>query len=137
MWMIILQQRFWRNIVVKQTIEKGWGREVIFADHPEYCGKLLIYDKEGATSSMHFHKDKKESWYVLSGSFLYKTIDTDTGKINTSVIVEGDTCTNYPFTIHQLIAVENNSVIIEVSTQDSMKDNFRVLPGDGQNEISG
>lgn len=124
-------------MTVKRVVDKGWGREIIYADHPEYCGKLLVYDKKGATSSMHFHKDKKESWYVLSGSFEYRTIDTDTGKIKTSVIVEGDTCTNYPFIIHQLVALENNSVIVEVSTKDSRYDNFRVFPGDSQNEVSG
>lgn len=118
--------------MVKRIIEKGWGREIIYADHPEYCGKLLVYDNQGSTSSMHFHKEKKESWYVLQGSFEYKTIDTLTGKINSVTIIEGDTCTNFPFTIHQLVALEANSIIVETSTQDTVNDNYRVIPGDSQ-----
>ena len=115
-----------------RIVEKGWGKEIIYADETEYCGKLLVYNNVGSTSSMHFHKEKKETWYVLSGSFDYNVIDTLTGKIKTSILNTGDTCTNFPFTIHQLIARESNSVIVEVSTMDSMSDNFRVLPGDSQ-----
>lgn len=118
--------------MVKRIVEKGWGKEIIFANHPEYCGKLLIYDNEGSTSSMHFHKDKKESWYVLQGSFEYKTIDTSTGKVQSSIMYQGDTCTNFPLLIHQLIALESNSIIIETSTYDSGEDNYRVIPGDSQ-----
>lgn len=118
-----------------RVVEKGWGKEVIYADHEEYCGKLLVYDKAGATSSMHFHKVKKESWYVLQGSFDYKTIDTNTGIINTVIINQGDVITNFPFTIHQLTARDDNSIIVEVSTKDSQEDNFRVIPGDSQREV--
>ena len=115
-----------------KTIEKGWGRELVYADEEQYCGKLLIYDNVGSTSSMHFHKEKKESWYVLQGSFDYNVINTNTGKIISSIFNTGDTCTNHPFTIHQVVAREANSVILEVSTRDSMSDNFRVIPGDSQ-----
>ena len=115
-----------------KIVEKGWGKEVIYADHEEYCGKLLVYDKAGATSSMHFHKIKKESWYVLQGSFEYKVIDTSIGNINTVVINQGDVVTNEIYTIHQLIAREDNSIIVEVSTKDYSYDNYRVIPGDSQ-----
>ena len=115
-----------------KIVEKGWGSEIIYANEIEYCGKLLVYDKQGATSSMHFHKEKKESWYVLQGSFDYKVIDTNTGNIKTSIFNKGDTCTNHPFTIHQLISREANSIVLEVSTRDSSTDNYRVIPGDSQ-----
>ena len=118
-----------------KIVTKGWGKEVIYADHEEYCGKLLVYDKAGATSSMHFHKVKKETWYVLQGSFDYKTIDTNTGVINTQVISQGDTITNETFAIHQLTARDDNSIIVEVSTKDNPDDNFRVIPGDSQREV--
>ena len=33
---------------------------------------------------------------------------------------------------HQLIAMEDNSIIIEVSTPDSVEDNYRIAKGDNQ-----
>jgi hypothetical protein len=33
---------------------------------------------------------------------------------------------------HQLQAAEDNSIIVEVSTPDSIEDNYRVAPGDSQ-----
>jgi hypothetical protein len=37
---------------------------------------------------------------------------------------------------HQLICIEEGT-IIEVSTPDSVEDNYRVLPGDSQREDTG
>jgi len=45
-----------------ELVKKGWGKEIIFASTPEYCGKLLVFDKAGAKCSMHFHLDKHETW---------------------------------------------------------------------------
>jgi hypothetical protein len=38
---------------------------------------------------------------------------------------------NQPLFPHQLICIEEGS-IIEVSTPDSVEDNYRILPGDSQ-----
>ena len=118
-----------------RVVEKGWGREIIYADEPEYCGKLMVYDKVGATSSMHFHQNKKESWYVQQGSFKYLTIDPTNAKLIEVILNTGNTVLNKPLQVHQLIALEDNSVIFEVSTKDSVEDNYRVIPGDSQREI--
>lgn len=114
--------------------EKGWGREVVFADEPEYCGKFLIFDKEGAKFSMHFHIDKKETWYVQQGKFKLILLDTDTARTYSSILEKGDTHCNLITRPHQLIALEDNSIIIEVSTEDISEDNYRVFPGDSQKE---
>ena len=54
---------------LKGEVEKGWGSETIFATNDLYCGKLLNFNT-GAKFSMHLHKDKDETWYVLSGKFI-------------------------------------------------------------------
>lgn len=115
-----------------RIIEKGWGREIVYANEEEYCGKMLIYDKVGAKSSMHFHKNKKETWYVLEGTFNYSLINTVDGSIFTTRLKKGETITNKPFVIHQLEALEDDSIILEVSTSDNYLDNHRVMPGDSQ-----
>ena len=48
-------------------------------------------------------------------------------------IKQGDTWHNPPLQPHQLIAIEANSSITEVSTADSVEDNYRVEKGDSQN----
>jgi mannose-6-phosphate isomerase-like protein (cupin superfamily) len=111
-------------------IEKGWGSETIFATNDLYCGKLLNFN-EGAKFSMHFHKDKDETWYVLSGKFKVKWIDTSDAAHHEKHLSAGDTWRNEPLVPHQLFCIEAGT-IIEVSTPDSVEDNYRVIAGDSQ-----
>ena len=46
---------------------------------------------------------------------------------------EGDTWHNPPLQPHQLEALEPMSSVTEVSTADSVEDNYRLIPGDSQN----
>ena len=115
------------------VVDKAWGRELIFATNDKYCGKLLIFDKADSKFSMHFHREKDETWYVLSGSFSLELIDTKNASRETKVLNKGDTWRNLPLVPHRLTALQDDSVIIEVSTPDSVEDNYRILPGDSQN----
>jgi mannose-6-phosphate isomerase len=117
------------------VVEKGWGNEIIFATTDKYCGKLLNFNKS-SKFSMHFHAEKDESWYVLTGKFIVKVIDTTTSKQHDIVLEPGNTWHNKPLMPHQLICIEEGT-IIEVSTPDSVEDNYRVLPGDSQREDTG
>ena len=114
------------------VVEKGWGSEVIFATTDKYCGKLLNFNT-GAKFSMHFHYEKDESWYVLTGKFIVKVIDTNNATQHDIMLEPGNTWRNEPLLPHQIICLEEGT-IIEVSTPDSVEDNYRVLPGDSQNE---
>jgi quercetin dioxygenase-like cupin family protein len=85
----------------------------------------------GAKFSMHFHSEKDETWYVLSGQFSVYYIDTTDASIHKAELNPGDTWHNKPLLPHQLVCIEAGT-IIEVSTPDSVEDNYRVLPGDSQ-----
>lgn len=111
-------------------VEKGWGSELIWATNDKYCGKLMNFN-EGAKFSMHFHSGKDETWYVLSGKFEVKYILTKDASIRSHILNVGDTWRNEPLEPHQLICIEAGT-IIEVSTPDSVEDNYRVMPGDSQ-----
>lgn len=111
-------------------VEKGWGHEFIFATNDKYCGKLLKFN-QGAKFSMHFHAEKDESWYVLDGKFLIKFIETKDASLHDAILEPGTTWRNRPFQPHQLVCIEAGT-IIEVSTPDSVEDNYRVQPGDSQ-----
>jgi quercetin dioxygenase-like cupin family protein len=113
-------------------VKKGWGHELIWSTNDKYCGKLLVFEKTGSKFSMHFHKEKDETWFVSQGSFLLKWIDTTTATINEQTLNTGETWRNLPHVPHQLVALEAGSTIIEVSTPDSVEDNFRIFPGDSQ-----
>ena len=112
--------------------EKGWGYELIFATNEHYTGKILCFTKVGAKFSMHFHKDKVETWFVNTGKFKVRWIDTSNAILFEKELNAGDTWHNPPLQPHQLEALTPNAMIFEVSTADSVEDNYRIIPGDSQ-----
>lgn len=98
-------------------VGKGWGREDIWATNDKYCGKFLHFN-QSAKFSMHFHKEKDETWYVLTGTFRVHWINTIDASVHTQILNQGDVWRNYPLVPHQLECIEKGT-IIEVSTADS------------------
>lgn len=115
---------------LKGKVDKGWGYENIWVTNDKYCGKFLHFES-GKKFSMHFHAVKEETWYVLYGLFKVITIDTNNATKLTTVLQTGDVWHNKPLVPHQLICIEGGT-ILEVSTPDSVEDNYRVEPGDSQ-----
>lgn len=111
-----------------KRVEKGWGYELVIANNENYCGKLLVFNK-GKKFSMHFHKDKHETWYVNKGSFILRLVDLQTGLVSEKTIKEGDIVPIKQFLPHQLEALED-AVIFEVSTQHFDHDSYRLWKGD-------
>ena len=111
-------------------VEKGWGSELIFATNDKYCGKLLKFNKD-ARFSMHFHAEKDETWFVLTGKFKVKWIDTKDASEHEQELTPNDVWRNVPMLPHQVICIEEGT-LIEVSTPDSVEDNYRVAKGDSQ-----
>jgi mannose-6-phosphate isomerase-like protein (cupin superfamily) len=111
-------------------VEKGWGHEHIWATNDKYCGKFMRFN-EGAKFSMHFHAEKDETWYVLDGQFKVVFIETKDASIHDAILEQGAIWRNRPLQPHQLICLKAGT-IIEVSTPDSVEDNYRVMPGDSQ-----
>jgi len=111
-------------------IEKGWGQERIWVSRDEYCSKFLDFNT-GARFSCHFHKDKIETWYVMSGKFDLLIIDTETASWSINPLLPGDVHHNDSLVPHQLICIEAGT-ILEVSTKDTVEDNYRVMKGDSQ-----
>jgi mannose-6-phosphate isomerase-like protein (cupin superfamily) len=111
-------------------VEKGWGHELIWATNEKYCGKLLKFNKD-AKFSMHFHAEKDETWFVLNGKFEVRFINTQNANVGVVTLNAGDVWRNKPLCPHQVICLEEGT-IIEVSTPDSVEDNYRVGKGDSQ-----
>ena len=111
-------------------VEKGWGYEEIWCTNDKYCGKFMHFHK-GAKFSMHFHAIKDETWYVMDGEFEVRWIDTKDASRHSKLLTTGDTWHNPPLMPHQLVCYKTGT-ILEVSTPDSVEDNYRVMPGDSQ-----
>ncbi len=110
-----------------EIVEKGWGKEIIFVNNPEYCGKILCFDK-GKKFSMHYHVQKKETWYVAKGRFILNWIEIETGTFYSEYLGVGDVITNERGEPHQLVALEESEVF-EVSTRHYDEDSFRIYKG--------
>lgn len=110
-----------------EIVPKGWGKEIIFVNNDEYCGKLLCFEKD-KKFSMHYHIKKKETWYVSKGSFILIWVETDSGTTHTEYLKVGDVITNERGEPHQLIALEDSEVF-EVSTKHYDEDSFRMWKG--------
>ena len=108
-------------------VPKGWGHEIIFENNELYCGKVLVF-KKGCSFSMHYHLIKDETWYVQSGEFIYRWIDTETAKWYEKIIKVGDTVRQLPGMPHQLEALTDGE-IFEVSTQHFDSDSYRIQLG--------
>ena len=75
---------------------------------------------------------QKKNLFRLSGSVWLVTIDPGDASENGRKMVKGDVMRLKPLTVHQVQALEDDTVIIEVSTPDLTDDNYRVRPGDSQ-----
>ena len=114
------------------TIPKGWGKEIVFENNDMYCGKILVF-KKGCKFSMHYHMNKDETWYVQSGEFMYRWINTETAETQELLLKPGWVARQKPGQPHQLEALSDGE-IFEVSTHHEDSDSYRVAKGDSQNK---
>ena len=107
-----------KGSVIKK-VEKEWGSEEWIVNR-DYCGKILNINK-GFRCSIHHHKIKDETFYVLEGQVLFE-LD---GK--TEILNPGDTAVIKPGEKHRFTGMEN-SKIIEFSTHHEEEDSYRDVP---------
>jgi mannose-6-phosphate isomerase-like protein (cupin superfamily) len=124
------------NLEQPGKIDKGWGFEILWANNEKFSGKLLVFPKAGAKTSMVFHREKRKSWFVNSGRFKITFVDTQTGEVKEAFLEEGKTVDLAELGPHQLEALVANSVIFEVGTTDYVEDRFRLAPGDSQQKVT-
>ena len=120
------------NLQTLGKIDKGWGYEIVWANNEKYSGKLLVFERVGAKTSLVFHKDRAKSWFVNAGKFRISYIDVSTGEMKQSELGEGQTADFGQLGPHQVEALMPNSIIFEVGTGDYVEDRFRLAPGDTQ-----
>ena len=114
------------DITTPKRVDKKWGYELWVHNDSEYCGKLLVFTKDRNRFSMHYHLIKKESWYVQKGRFQFNWIDVENGKLEGTTLEKGQSVLIERGLPHQLIALEYNSIVFEVSTEHFDEDSYRI-----------
>lgn len=96
-------------------IEKPWGYEELIDCNDRYVVKKLFM-KKGHKCSLQYHKVKRETILVLSGSLLI-SIGKSKETLETKVYNAGDTVTIEPYTVHRMEANED-CLYAETSTNE-------------------
>lgn len=92
----------------KNKIDKPWGYEKVLVYTDKYLTKEL-YLKEGFKTSFHYHENKDETMYILSGAGYIEFEDRkEHFTKNDSIRIE-------PNIIHSIVATEN-TILHEIST---------------------
>ena len=111
---------------------KVWGREIWICNNEQYCGKILEFNK-CATLSLHMHKVKRESWYII-GHFEFEYFDYDKAERIKTFLRTDDVVEIKPGILHKLKALEEGCKIIEISTQHFENDSYRIEPSKSPEE---
>jgi mannose-6-phosphate isomerase-like protein (cupin superfamily) len=101
-----------------KIIKKVWGSEEWLANTEKYCGKILNL-KPGFISSLHYHKNKDETFYILQGRVYFKLNGKE------MVLMKGDTIRVKPKQKHQFASLGEQCRIIEISTHHEERDSYR------------
>jgi len=99
-----------------EIINKVWGHEEVIVNR-DYCGKKLILNK-GFRCSMHYHKNKDETFYILKGKVLMEI------GMQKNIMLPNDSILIKPGQKHRFTGLED-SEIIEFSTHHDDSDSYR------------
>ncbi len=99
--------------VEPRHVDKPWGWELVWAETPEYVGKLLFV-RSGESLSLQYHEVKDESWLVREGRARLELGGVGEG-LESFEIAPGDAFRFRPRTVHRVTALED-TLVLEVST---------------------
>lgn len=104
------------------VVPKLWGREEWIVNNEKYCGKKLIFF-QGHRCSLHYHKIKEESFYVLFGRIYLELVDN--GKNISRVMEPGDIAHIKTYVQHRITAL-TDAEVMEFSTFHMDADSYRI-----------
>ena len=114
---------------LEKFVPKGWGYEKWIVNNEDSCGKILFFVK-GLKCSRHYHKIKRETFYLQSGSIkLFYSFEDSLDDADVIVLHKGDKFEVPVGLRHQMIALEDTE-LFEFSTQHMDEDSYRIVKGD-------
>jgi mannose-6-phosphate isomerase-like protein (cupin superfamily) len=115
-------------VEASEIIPKVWGSEKIIVNGPLYCGKILTVIPNGMACSIHYHKNKTETFYILHGQLEFEKYDPKGKLIERTVLKTGHTLTLPPSTPHRFWVLNEICEFVEFSTHDDPLDSYRLVP---------
>jgi len=123
---------------MQNIVSKGWGYELWIENNELYCGKHL-HVLPSKWCSIHYHKNKKETFYVIKGELLlhysyvldleyWQRHDAD---FEVKILKTGDYFTLNTGVAHRFTSNTSQPCdFIEISTHHDDEDSYRILKGD-------
>jgi len=99
-----------------KEVKKVWGKE-LWVENREYCGKKLLLNR-GFRCSLHHHKKKEETFYLIRGKILMEVGDKKW------IMKPEDSVYIPPNTWHRFTGL-TNAQIIEFSSHHEDSDSYR------------
>lgn len=116
-----------------KIVNKLWGHEIWIENNKKYCGKHL-YIMPYKKCSVHYHKNKKETFYVLEGclSIEYSNeLDKDfwlSNNFNKTILEKGQSFTIEKLTAHRFYTTSITGCnFIEFSSYHDDDDSYRII----------
>jgi histidinol phosphatase-like enzyme/quercetin dioxygenase-like cupin family protein len=103
-------------------VKKVWGEEyhIVNSINGNYCSKIL-HLRPDHISSLHYHKNKCETFTVLAG------IANIENEGHNRICIKGDSILIQPKEKHRFEAVEGYAVLLETSTFHQDEDTYRIV----------
>ena len=122
-----------------KIVPKGWGYELWIENNELYCGKHL-HVLPTKWCSVHYHKNKKETFYVIKGELLlHYSYNKDLeywkndhkSDYEVKVLKTGDSFTLSTDTAHRFSSnLSTPCDFVEFSTHHEDSDSYRIIKGD-------
>lgn len=116
-----------------KIVNKIWGREIWIENNIQYCGKHMSVLPH-RYCSVHYHKNKKETFYIIKGSLILQYSETmdlerwNNGLVDSVVLHVGDSFTLEPYIIHRFSSgTKDICEFIEISTYHDDLDSYRLI----------
>ena len=118
-----------KSTAMQEIHPKGWGSEKWIVNNESYCGKVLHF-MQGKKCSWHFHKLKRETFFIQSGKLqIYFSYGDEIVSADQIILYPGDSFEVPQGLRHQMLALEE-TFLIEFSTQHFEEDSYRLAKGD-------
>lgn len=109
------------------NVEKtNYGYNLIWHNAKNYGAKILVFEKPSNTDFV-FHLATEKTWFVNSGVFIFKWIDTTSGNIFQQEFFEGNVFTAITTTPYSIECKSSSGSLSEVNTGFVEKDIFTVI----------
>jgi len=113
-------------------VKKNWGTEEIIVNNDKYCAKIMTLVPESRLS-LQWHRDKQETFFILSGELHLDRFEKDGTKV-TDILIKGESVTILPCQAHSFYNPNClNVVFLEVSTTHKDEDTYRVMKSGVEN----